>query len=237
MAQPVLLNNVDHGDLRVAVGYGARFGDAVNQTRVFPTEFDALQREYAIVLRRDAAGVFSAWALLGLERDENLFLDGERWDARYVPALHVRGPFSIGVPPPGHEGGPMIHVDPGHPRIDPAGAPVFREQGGNAPLLDQAIAALQRIYVGGEAEAALYAALDEAGLIAPVTLRLDLDEGRRATVPDVFTVAPDQLAALGGETLERLHRADHLRAAIWLASSLDNVRALLDRKLRRDGAR
>lgn len=237
MAQPVLLNNVDHRDLRVAGGYGARFGDAVNQTRVFPTEFEALQREYPIILRKGADGAFAAYALLGLDRDENLFLDGDRWNARYVPALHARGPFSIGVPPPGQEGGPMLHVDPEHPRVDPAGEPVFRDQGGNAPVLDRAIAALQRVYAGREAEPVLYAALDEAGLIAPVTLRLDLDDGRRASVPDVFTVAPDRLAALGGEALERLHRADHLRAAVWLASSLENVRALLDRKLRRDGAR
>lgn len=234
MAQPVLLNNVDHRDLRVAVGHAARFGDAVNQARVFPTEFEALQREYPLILRKGPDGAFGAYALLGLERDENLFLDGERWDARTVPALHARGPFSIGVPPPGQEGGPMIHVDPEHPRVDPAGAPIFREQGGNAPLLDQAIAALQRVYAGREAEPALYAALDGAGLIVPVTLRLDLDEARRASVPDVFTIAPDRLAALSGETLAALHRADHLRPAIWLASSLDNVRALIDRKLRRD---
>ena len=38
----VLLNNVDHRDLRVAVGHHARYGDAINQTRVFPAEFEEL---------------------------------------------------------------------------------------------------------------------------------------------------------------------------------------------------
>jgi hypothetical protein len=237
MSTPVLLNNIDHRDLRVAIGYAARFGDAVNQTRVLPTEFEAIQREYAIVLREDAREGYAAYALLGLEKDENLFLDGDRWDARTVPALHLRGPFSIGVPPEGQEGGPMIHVDPAHPRIDSTGEPIFREQGGDAPVLERASEALRRIYTGVRQAPALFAALAEAELIAPVTLELTLDDARRCTIPDCFTIATDRLDALGGAALEHLHRAGHLRAAIWIASSLDNVRHLLDRKLRRDARR
>ena len=101
MSTPVLLNNVDHHDVRVLLERGRLFGDAVNQTMVFPTEFEALQREYPIVFRRDPAGVYRAIALLGLEPDENLYLDGSSWSARYVPALMQRGPFSIGLPPAG----------------------------------------------------------------------------------------------------------------------------------------
>ena len=66
MTEPVLLNNLDHGDLRVRLERGALYGDAVNQVTVFATEFEALQREYAIVFRRDAAGRFRAVVLLGL---------------------------------------------------------------------------------------------------------------------------------------------------------------------------
>src|ERR1044072_4866376 len=92
-----LLNNVDHHDLRVIVGHSAAFGDAINQALVFPTEFDAVQREYPILFRRDAAEGLQAVALLGLDRDENLFLDEAGWHARYVPAGQQRGPFPIGL--------------------------------------------------------------------------------------------------------------------------------------------
>ena len=77
MTSIVLLNNIDHADLRVRGGYGVQFGDAVNQARVFPAEFEALQREYPILFRRDAAGAYYSVALLGLDRDENLFLGGD----------------------------------------------------------------------------------------------------------------------------------------------------------------
>jgi hypothetical protein len=225
----VLLNNVDHRDLRVAVGHHARYGDAINQTRVFPAEFEELQRDYAILLRRDDQGQFLATVLLGLDPDENLFLSGEQWDARYVPATRARGPFSIGID---DHGEPMIHVEPDHPRVQPAGEPVFREHGGNSALLDHVSAMLQRIYTGLECEQALYAALDDAGLLAPATLQLEFGEGRRYNLPDHWTVDADRLAALDGDVLARLHRDDHLRPAIWIASSLGNIRYLLDRKLR-----
>lgn len=229
MTFPVLLNNVDHRDLHVRVGHHARYGDAVNQTRVFPAEFEELQREYAILLRRDEQNDFYATVLLGLDPDENLFLDGARWDARYVPATRARGPFSIGMTDSGE---PMIHVDPDHPRIADDGEPVFRDLGGNAPLLDHVSKMLQRIYVGLHAEKAMFDAFATADLLEPATLQLDLGEGRRYNVPDRFTIDATRLAALHGDALERLHRDDFLRPAMWIASSLGNLRHLIDRKLR-----
>ena len=87
----VQINNVDHADLRVSVRAGAEFGDAANQTLVFPAEFEELQREFPIIFRRREAGL-QAYALLGLDRDENLFLSDDRWTSRYVPASFRRGP-------------------------------------------------------------------------------------------------------------------------------------------------
>jgi hypothetical protein len=114
MTNRVLLNNVDHGDLRVATGHRPAFGDAINQVLIFPTEFEAVQREYPIFFRKDAEGAFQSVALLGLDRDENLFLEesgqGGMWNARYVPAIQQRGPFSIALQS-GGGGEPMIHVD------------------------------------------------------------------------------------------------------------------------------
>jgi hypothetical protein len=56
MNSVVMLNNVDHHDLRVATGYGAAFGDAINQVLIFPTEFEAVAREYPILFRREEQG-------------------------------------------------------------------------------------------------------------------------------------------------------------------------------------
>lgn len=234
---PVALNNVDHADLRVVLERGAAYGDDVNQCRVFATEFEELQREYAILFRDDGEGGYRAFVPLGFAGGENLFVDGDRWDAHHIPALMQRGPFSIGVPAPGEAGEPMIHIDTTHPRVSRDwGAPVFLDHGGNAPLLDRVVDVLQRIYAGTGIEPALTAAFAAHDLFEPVDISVELDDGRRFTIPDCVTVGQERLRALDADALAALHRDDFLRPAIWVASSLANVTRLVDRKVRRDGS-
>lgn len=229
----VQINNIDHALLRVSPRAGAEFGDAANQALVFPAEFEELQREFAIIFRRRDTGL-QAYALLGLDRDENLFLSGDRWTSRYVPASHRRGPFSIGVArasADGAPGEPMVHVDMDDPRVGAEdGLPLFREHGGNAPYLDHISGVLRLLYEGMDNGPAAFAALDEAGLLAPVTLTIDVSEDRRYTLPDVLVVDVEALAALAGEPLERLHRSGLLRLAILAGASIGNVQHLIVRK-------
>jgi len=232
-----LLNNVDHHDLRVALGDWATFGAAVNQALVFPTEFEDAQRDYPIVLRRGDDGGLHAVVLLGLDRDENLFVEDD-WGGRYVPALIQARPFAIGTQ--AGEGGtaePMIHVDLDHPAIGrETGEPLFLPHGGNAPYLEHVSRTLRRIHDGRAMAGPLYQAWEETGLIEPITLRLSLDETTRYDVPDCWTIGPQRLAALDGAALERLNRAGFLRPAFMLAASLGNVSRLIERKNARRAA-
>jgi hypothetical protein len=232
---PVQINNIDHADLRVSPRAGTACNDAANQALVFPAEFEELQREFAIVFRRRDEGL-QAYALLGLDRDENLFLTDDRWTSRYVPASHRRGPFSIGMTrsAPDDVDEAMLQVDLDDPRVgDPAGLPLFLEHGGNTPYLDHVTGVLRLLYEGMDTAPAAYAALDEAGLLAPVTLTIDVSDERRYTVPDVLVVDLEQLAALSGAPLEQLHRSGILRLAILAASSLGNIQQLIAHKQQR----
>lgn len=229
---PVQINNIDHADLRVSLRAGAAFGDAANQALIFPAEFEELQREFAIIFRRREEGI-QAYALLGLDRDENLFLADSHWTSRYVPASHRRGPFSIGMVRHAAENGtePMLHVDMDDARVgDDNGLPLFLEHGGNTPYLEHITGVLRLLYDGIKTAPAAYTALDDAGLLTPVTLTIDVSEERRYTVPDVLVVDIERLAALTGEPLERLHRSGVLRLAILAAASLGNVQQLISRK-------
>jgi hypothetical protein len=227
-----LLNTIDHHDLRVALDDWAALGAAVNQALIFPTEFEDAQRDYPIVLRRQDDGDLHAVVLLGLDRDENLFLDADGWGDRYIPALMQSAPFAIGL----HEREdavpePMVHIDLDHPAIGrKTGEPLFLPHGGNAPYLEHMNRVLRRAYDGRALAGPLYAAWEEAGLIEPITLRLSLDETTRYDVPDCLTIAPQRLATLDGATLERLNRAGYLRPAFMVAASLGNVGRLIERK-------
>lgn len=232
----VLLNNVDHADLRVIAAHGLAFGDGVNQALVLPTEFEAVQREYPILIRQGEGGTYQAVALLGLDRDENLFLDETGWNARYVPAVQRRGPFSIALQREarGGEPRPMIHVDLDHPRISRTeGERLFLPAGGNAPYLQEISQALSQIHDGLEIAGPMFAAFEELGLIEPIDIEIKLDDHTAYDVPDVFTLAPDRLAAVTGADLQRLHQSGLLRAAHWIISSLGNMGDLIARKNRR----
>lgn len=237
MANRILLNNVDHGDLCVSPRFGAAFGDQTNSVRIFPTEYGAASREYAILFRRDAASdTIFAIALLGLDQDENVFLDGEKWDARYVPAIQARGPFSIGVQrdESGNARDALIHIDLEDPRVNRGGGgyPVFLPKGGNSPYLEAIADTLRTISEGLEIEPAMIAVFTEFDLIQPVQLQIQADDVRRYDLVDFLTIDRDRLAALDGAALEKLHRAGFLRLAFAAAASLDNIPGLIDRKNR-----
>jgi hypothetical protein len=238
MTNKVLLNNVDHRDLRVAARHGPAYGDAVNQMLVFPTEYEEIQREYPILFRKDEHGDFQSIALLGLDKDENLFLGEGGWRARYVPAVQRRGPFSIGLREQ-HVGGeplaePMIHVDLDDPRVGAVeGEILFLPHGGTAPYLERVTEALRLIYTGLEVGKAMFAAFEALELIRPVALEAQLSDEEHYLLPDFHTIAEDRLAGLDGAGLARLHEGGFLRAAFLAAASLGNVSRLIDLKNRR----
>src|SRR5688572_32383070 len=97
MARHEKLNNIAHKNLRVLNRFGADLGDNVGQVLTFPTEYEDVQREYPIFFRKESGtGEYQSVVLLGLEKNENLFLNGDRWDAHYIPGVIARGPFLIG---------------------------------------------------------------------------------------------------------------------------------------------
>ncbi len=241
MNRTVLLDNVAHKDLRVRTGYSAEFGDNVNSCLVFPTEFVSVQREYPILFRKDSNGNLQAVALLGLDKDENLFLGDNRWHGRYVPAILQRGPFLIGFRKLERDGEavsePVVHVDLGHPRISSTeGEFVFMKHGGNAPYLERANRVLQIIYKGTAATAPMFAAFEEAGLIEPMKIDVQLDERTNYSLPGFFSIDEERLGKLDSAQLERLNKAGYLHFAMFVLASLGNIHWLIELKNRKRAA-
>lgn len=241
----VLLNNVDHSDLKVAILHGAAFGDEANRVPLFPSEFAEAQRDFPIVFRRAEDGI-DAFALLGFERGENLSFDNGAWTSRYVPAIQRRGPFSIALAradpdarPEEETGGElMIHVDLDDPRVGAdGGVPMFLDHGGNAAYLDHIGDVLRIIFDGVQNARAINAALDAAGLLHDVAISIDAGDAGTFELTDLLTIDQAALAALTGGALDRLHRAGLLQAAVMAAASLGNLPALIERKSRRAASR
>jgi hypothetical protein len=238
MTQNVLLDNITHKNLRVRLLHGAAYGDNVATVPTFPTEFADVQREYPIFFRRDAQGEFFAVALLGLEKDENLFLEGDRWDARYLPGIVARGPFLIGFQER-QEGGelvrePVIHVDLDNPRVsETEGEPVFLEQGGHSPYLQRVTRVLNGLNDGFAMTKPMFEIFQSMQLIAPVDLEVKITGRETVNLPGFFTIDRDKLAGLDSATLHRLHRSGFLHGAYLILASHANLNRLIERKIRK----
>lgn len=238
MPRHEMLNNVAHKDLRVITRPGAQYGDAVGTVMTFPTEYGDIQREYPIFFRKDPqSGEYLSVALLGFTKDENLFLEGDRWDATYVPAILARGPFLIGFQER-NEGGdprrePVIHVDLDHPRVSQTeGERVFLDLGGNSPYLERMASVLKGINQGLDVSKAMFAAFTAADLIEPMNLEIKFAEEQYNLV-GLHTINREKLANLDAESLHRLNRAGFLQGAYLVMNSLGNVQRLVERKQRR----
>ncbi|WP_295803395.1 SapC family protein [uncultured Microbulbifer sp.] len=239
MANHVLLNNVDHASLRVATGHSEALGSRIGLVPVFATEFSEVQREYPILLRPDSSrGGYQAVALLGFAGDENLFLDDDGWRADYVPAIVERGPFLIGFQEQEIDGEirrePVIHIDLDSPRVSESGGePIFLPHGGNTPYLERIAAILKGIHSGMAVSDDIFAAFAELHLIEPVNISVEIHRDDSLDLTGYYTVNEEKLADLDGAALERLNRAGFLQYAFFIASSLGNIRRLIERKRRR----
>lgn len=234
MANAVLLNNIDHRDLRVDLRRIRGLGDDVMFAPTFPGEFRSLQAHYPIVFAKTPNGTsFQPVALFGFREGQNLFLDAGPWDATYVPLAIERQPFLIGHV----DGEPVIHVDLDHPRIGTAkGEPLFLEHGGTAEALERISSVLLALHDGFAMTPAFVAMLVELDLLEPFVLDVELDGGARSRLAGFYTINEDRLAQLDATSLERLHRAGHLEAVYMAVASLSNIRVLIERMNRRDAA-
>ncbi len=237
MSLPVLLNNRDHKDLRVITARGAAYGDDVMSALTFPDEFRTLQAHYPIVFHKTGDGTgFQALALLGFQEGENLFLDGEHWDAPDLPLTVERQPFLIGVD--GEQ--LMVHVDMDNPRLRAGGTEgeaVFLPQGGSSGYLERVNSVLLAIHTGLQGATVFIDALLEYELLESFVVDITLDDGSQNRLAGFYAIHEERLAALGADALARLHRAGHLQAIYMAIASLSNFRTLIERKNRRHAVR
>lgn len=234
MTTPTALNNVEHKDLCVITQPVAGTPDRVNRCLIHVNEIADLHKEFPILFYRDpASNQLQTHAILGLDKDENLFLDEEGWTSRYVPALLAKGPFSLTYHQ--HEGSDqpeaVICVDMQDTRVSTTeGQPVFLPFGGDAPYLSGVKKALQSIQVGAQYDNTLFTLMESMSLLEPVSIQIKLNDDMQISFNQYLTVSQEKLANLSGEQLAQLNQYGVLGLLYFSVSSLANFQRLIDLK-------
>ena len=241
MADIQALNSETHRDLRVVIKRGAEYGDNTHLVPVVADELRSLVLEYPVIFIKDEkSGRFSMCAMLGFEAGENLFLDGEDWDAIYVPVHIRRQPFSLsytaekdGEPDPASL---VIAIDMDSKRVqEEGGERLFDEDGNQTDLLNNVNDVLAGVGTAGAANDAFIDALTEHNLIEPANLDVQFAGGEQKRFEGIYTVQDESLNKIEGEALAELYKAGYLQAAWLMLASIANVRKLLQRRAERDG--
>lgn len=233
-----ILTNDQHRALAVDTRARPEYGDLVNRAVALSSEFNDLHREFPLLLRKttEAPG-FVAHAILGFEKDENLFVENDRWTTTHIPAALARGPFSVGYVRAEDGGdapaGIRVMIDDQHPRLRPDGQPVFLPLGGESPYLDGIKRVLQTVDAGLRADHVLYRELVALDLLEEVKIQISVFPELRYDFSGYHNINQEKLAALGADALLRLHRLGLLPLIYFLMSSLGNFQKLVNLKIAR----
>ncbi|WP_076419276.1 SapC family protein [Colwellia sp. UCD-KL20] len=242
MAKHALLNNIEHKNLRINTEKSEKFGNNKMHSLAFPFEFKEIQAHYPIFFHEDVqTGNFVALALLGFEKNENLFLTKNGWDADYIPLVIEREPFLIGFQEKIENGetitNTVIHIDMDSPRISSEGEAVFLEHGGNTDYLNKIADTLNVIHGGQNTTDAFMQALKEYNLLEPFNLDIQLTNGTNNRLSGFHTINEETLYALKGEILEKLNSSGFLMLIYMVIASHANINKLIALKNKKENTK
>lgn len=234
MSRHEILNQDKHRRLRIRTGYSAALGDAVMSVMTYPMEFRDIQACYPILFTKDPnTGGFLAVAVLGLDANQNLFLQGNRWDATYIPVLVQRQPFLIATGGEGDDKPPVASLDLDHPRVSQdEGEPLFDGSGEPSAFLQQKIGLLGQLHRGLQHGRGFIDALLRHQLLVQIALDLAFNDGAKKTLQGFYCIDEERLYQLKGDVLESLNQAGYLQPVFMAVASLSRVRDLIERRNR-----
>lgn len=241
MSEHQPLNNQVHKDVKVINQLGAEYGDLVSFSHVFPMEFALAQGDFPIVIKQsnNDSEALEFIALFGLEKDQNLFLNGHDWEADYLPLTMQRAPFLIGFEQTMENGvptnNPVVHIDMSHPKVlqdtnQGKGEALFLEQGGNTEFLNQKNSVLQAILEGKEQADNLLNALKTHDLLEPLSISVTFDNGDQLNLSGLHTINEDKLFSLSAEATTTLQQSGMLKPIYMMLASLTNIKKLIARR-------
>ncbi len=236
MVNNILLNSIDHQDVKVITEHSEAYGDNIWYALSFPSEFRSIQAYYPIFFNKDPnTGRFYSVALFGFQDHENLFLKDKKWDAGYIPLSVARQPFSIGIHKSNEDGVEksqrMLHIDLNNPRVSlQQGTALFTEHGGNSAYLDRAADILEVLHHGMQDSELFINSLVKHKLLESFTLDLTLNDGSKNQMLGFYTINEENLKQLSDEVLLELHKNDYLQAIYMAIASQSNVRTLMNKK-------
>jgi hypothetical protein len=213
--KPVALNRERHRNLKLDASKGNYlFAARTNSLLLASTELIDAAASYPVVFVGEAGGPYTLCAMVGLNNEENLFVDASgKWDAgSYVPAFVRRYPFVL-------SGGAddnadlSVCIDESYAGFnDTVGQPLFDADGNDTPLLQGAIDFLRHFHAEMHNTNAFAQRLNALGLLEAKNFEVQRD-GQTRVVEGVVIIDVEKLAALDDATVLTMVRSGDMALA------------------------
>ncbi len=240
--RPIALDPAVHRGYKVVPLADYSIARDLHAVFITATEFPQAALEFPIVFvatgAKDAAGrpAMAPAALLGLSHGENLYVDGSRWDARYIPAYIRRYPFMTAALP-GADSVNVLVDDAWSGFGAQAGEPLFEADDKPAPALRRAMDFLERYEHEAERTRTFCERLVRLGVLKEMKADATLPNGETISVDGFHTVDEEKLRAFPDETVLELWRSGVLMLIQVHLVSIVNIRHLVNRKAARVAAK
>lgn len=192
-------------------------------------EFPQLTAEFPIVfVKSETSGDFHSVAMLGLKPGENLFLQGGKWQANYVPAALRTYPFSLtNADAKGErlavcldEASALVNTD------TTDGKALFNDDGSESDYLKNIGGFLTQVMSQGRFSDDFGKYLGELELFEEQTITVKLEDGSDHRLTGVFRIDEDKLNALDNDAFIKLREKSYLPAIYAHLASLRQVNNL-----------
>lgn len=228
-----LLDNVAHASLRLRPEGEAGEWARRQMAPVVPSEFGRASHSQPIFLVKNGrTGQFEFAILLGIEANENLFIDENgRWIDAYIPLHARRAPFGVATRAGGASAHQLLSIDLDNPRLGEfEGDPLFLHHGGHGPAVERANEILSRLLEGAEQSREFADLMLHLDLVEPLEVKATLSDGRAVSLEALYTVNESALRAVADDVAGELNRNGAMRLAYSLVFSLVQFEVLVARK-------
>jgi hypothetical protein len=235
--QPVAVDRNEHRSLRLRVPVNDwTVASQLNAVFVAGVEFGDVARDFPIVFVRAGDGDdgkvdIAPIAVLGMVKEENLYVDGTAWRANYIPAVLASYPFAVGRLDPDRF---AICFDASWSGLSGTeGEPLFTPEGEPSPFMQQVQTRLETLEREVQGTRMVCRRLRDLDLLHEMRFDATMPDGTQFAVDGFLTVDEKKLAALSDAQVGELHRSGLLGLINAHFVSMGHMRKLLDWHIQR----
>jgi hypothetical protein len=238
--RPVGLDSALHRKLRLRLPVQDwSVGNKLNALFVAASEFADACREFPIVFVKsgkgaDGSDLIAPIAVFGVSQGENLFIVGERWRGRYMPAMMRMYPFCMARV---DDERLALCVDMAYAGANETeGEALFDAEGLHTELLKSVRQQLETLELEVQRTRAVCGRLQELGLLHEMRFDATLPGGRTHSVDGFLVVDEEKVRNLPDAAVLELHRNGLLGLIHLHWMSMRNMHPLLEWHVERTAA-